>query len=173
MLTKFTAECFIGVGSNIAWLGEDRTSSIKEAVARLAAIDGLEVIRQSSVYQSQPVGFACSDWFRNSVVKVETTINPARLLSKLKNIEAMMGRRGSRRKKYESRVIDLDILLYGGLIVDEMFLSIPHPHMHERRFVMVPMEEVAPDLVHPLLRMSMRDILDDLEDCHLVRGSCV
>ncbi len=166
-MVRCFADCFIGVGSN----QDEPLRQVQEAIKKVAALAQVQVIAVSSFYSSAPVGFVCEDWFVNCVLRLATSLPPARLLIKLQNIENALGRRGrhSRAKsKYEARIIDLDLLLYNELIVDEDFLSLPHPRLHERRFVLEPLCELMPALRHPLLGTTMAEILATLEDEHPV-----
>ena len=122
----------------------------------------------SSVYETEPWGFQSNEEFLNQVVKVKTDLNPSGLLGRILMIESLLGRvRGERR--YESRLIDIDILLYEDIIVDEESLKIPHPLMHQRRFVLIPLCELAPDMIHPVLGKSLTVLLEICEDKGVVR----
>lgn len=155
---------FISIGSNIG----DREENCREA-ARLIAISGrAEVVRRSRLYETEPWGVKEQPPFVNSVVEVATELSPGGLLSLLKSIEAGMGRTPSPR--WGERVIDLDILFYGSEVVSEEGLVVPHPRLHERAFVLVPLAEIAPDLIHPVMKISVRDMLNGLKDAGWVRA---
>jgi len=162
------ADCFIGVGSN----QKDPATQVCEALARIGKLDGVRIMEVSPFYRSEPVGFVSTEWFINCVLRVSTSLAPARLLGRLQNIENAMGRREKRRGRgehnYRARLIDLDILLYNMLITDEDYLLLPHPHLHERRFVLEPFCDIAPEIEHPLLGKTMAEILTSLEDKHQV-----
>jgi 2-amino-4-hydroxy-6-hydroxymethyldihydropteridine diphosphokinase len=148
---------YIALGSNLG----DRAANIRAAVARLATTKGIAVIRLSSLLENPAVGGPKgSPAFLNAAVHVETTLTARALLDRLLEIEAEMGR--VRRERWEPRVIDLDLLLYGEQVINEPGLVVPHPEMHKRGFVLRPLCEIAPDIVHPVLRQRIRDLLDEL-----------
>ncbi|MCR4404928.1 MAG: 2-amino-4-hydroxy-6-hydroxymethyldihydropteridine diphosphokinase [Candidatus Acetothermia bacterium] len=149
---------FIGIGAN---LGE-REEQIARAVGLLARTPGLELLRQASLYLTEPVGGVAQPWFINSAVEVETELGPQELLRRLKEIELEVGRR--ERGRWGPREIDLDLLLYGELVLEEDGLVLPHPELHRRRFVLEPLVELAPALVHPWLKRSLCDLLSALDD---------
>lgn len=146
---------YIGVGSNLG----DKINNCLEAVVRIDEISGCRVTAQSDFYRTQPVGVKGQDWYVNGVIVLSSDIPAQDLLKGLLAIEVDMGR--ERKRKWDSRVIDLDILLFGAEVISEKGLQVPHPLMHLRRFVMVPMVSLAPDLVHPVLRKSMAELLVD------------
>jgi len=149
---------FLGIGTNLG----NRRNNLKEAVARIKELIG-PVLKSSSVYETEPWGFQSGDEFLNMVVKVETKLIPTGLLERILMIESLLGRvRGER--QYSSRVIDIDILLYESMVIDEKSLKIPHPMMHERRFVLVPLCEIEPEMVHPVLKQSMVSLLKTCKD---------
>jgi 2-amino-4-hydroxy-6-hydroxymethyldihydropteridine diphosphokinase len=150
---------FIGIGSN---LGE-RRSNCREARQRIAQLPKTRVVKESSLYESEPHGNA-KTWFANSVIEVETELTSSELLKKLLAIEEEMGRKRVKGKKWGSRVIDLDILLYDNEIVDKRNLKIPHPRLQERRFVLLPLSELAPQLIHPSLNVSISELLATVKD---------
>lgn len=150
---------YIGLGSNL----NNREANIIEAIKRLDSAPGIVVANRSSLYETEPVGYKDQEWFINAVVGVNTILLPRRLLETCLRIEDEMGR--IRKIQKGPRNIDIDILLYEDLIVDEEDLKIPHPAMHERRFVLVPLMEIAPHLDHPLLKRSIKEILEDLQTC--------
>jgi 2-amino-4-hydroxy-6-hydroxymethyldihydropteridine diphosphokinase len=154
---------FLGLGTNLG----DREANLKTAVGSIIKNIGT-VVRISSVYETEPWGFRTEDLFLNMVVETETGLKPSGLLGRILMIEAEMGRlRGG--KGYSSRIIDLDILLYGETIMDTKSLVIPHPKFHERRFVLVPLCEIAPVLVHPVLKKSIKTLLKECPDKGKVR----
>ncbi|MDR9756398.1 MAG: 2-amino-4-hydroxy-6-hydroxymethyldihydropteridine diphosphokinase [Syntrophomonadaceae bacterium] len=134
---------FIGMGSNLG----DRRTFLKEASLEIGSHPQLRVIRLSSLYETEPVGYLDQGWFLNQVMEIETTLTPEELLTFLQGIENKLGRK--RLIRWGPRVIDLDILLYGNRTIETPKLIIPHPRMYERGFVMIPLQEIAPDLVHP------------------------
>ena len=121
------------------------------------------MVKSSSVYITEPWGFQTEDEFFNMVVKVETKLTPSGLLGRILMIESLSGRVRVE-KQYLSRVIDIDILLYEDMIANEKSLKIPHPLMHERRFVMVPLCEIEPDIVHPVLKKPISSLLESCKD---------
>lgn len=154
---------FLGIGTNLG----NREINLEQAVAGIEENIGT-VLQSSSIYETDPWGFESKDKFLNMIIKVETTLSPSLLLEKIKIIESLLGRvRGG--MQYSSRLIDIDILLYEDLIVDEERLVIPHPLMHERKFVMVPLCEIAPEMIHPLLKKSIAELLKICEDRSEVR----
>ena len=150
---------FIGVGSN---LGE-RRANCREARQRLSELPKTRVVKESSLYESEPHGDA-KTWFGNSVVEIETEISPTDLLKQLKKIEESMGRKRVKGKRWGSRIIDLDILFFDMEIIDKRNLKIPHPRIPERRFVLAPLSELAPQLVHPALNASVSELLAKTKD---------
>ncbi len=133
---------FLGLGSNMG----ERESYLDAARQELTCSE-VRIIRVSSLYETEPVGYTDQGWFLNQVVKVETTLDPEELLSFIHEIENKLGRK--RLIRWGPRVIDVDILLYENLVLDTPDLIIPHPRMYERSFVLIPLQEIAPDLVHP------------------------
>lgn len=143
---------YLSLGSNLG----DRGASIEEAI-RLLQDAELTVLRRSSLYETAPRDFADQPWFLNMVVEVETALFPQQLLSRIKRIEGQLGRK--RIVEKGPRTIDIDIVLFGRFAVDSPNLVIPHPRMGERRFVLEPLAELAPDLRHPVTHESMREML--------------
>lgn len=149
---------FIGLGSNMG----DKLANLKKAIEGLGKIQGTKVLTVSSLYKTEPVGDVEQDWFVNAVAEVETGLTPRELLNKLLYIEKNLGR--IRDEKWGPRVIDLDILLYDNLVMDEEGLSIPHPYLHKRGFVLVPLAEIAPKVIHPKLKKSMSELMHGIHD---------
>ena len=149
---------FLGIGTN---LGE-RETNLKEAVTAIGKNIGT-VLKCSSLYETEPWGFKSENQFLNIVVEAETKLTPSGVLGAILMIEAFMGRTRSE-KQYSSRVIDIDILLYEDIVIDEISLKIPHPLMHKRRFVLVPLCEIAAELVHPVLKKNIATLLNLCED---------
>jgi 2-amino-4-hydroxy-6-hydroxymethyldihydropteridine diphosphokinase len=150
---------YIGIGSNLG----DRKANALEAVDRVSKLPATRIIRASSLYESEPLGDA-KTWFVNSVIEIETEFAPDQLLRKLKAIEQAMGRKRVTGKRWGSRVIDLDILLCDQEIVEKRSLKVPHPEMHKRRFVLLPLAELAPHVVHPHLGQSVSALLANVKD---------
>jgi 2-amino-4-hydroxy-6-hydroxymethyldihydropteridine diphosphokinase len=149
----------IGIGSNLG----DRRANALEAMERVSQLPDTRVVRASSLYESEPLGDA-KTWFVNSVIEIETELAPDALLKRLKAIEEAMGRKRVKGKKWGSRIIDLDILLWDKEVVSKRSLKIPHPEMHKRRFVLLPLAELAPHVVHPQLGQSVSALLATVKD---------
>ena len=142
---------FLSLGSNLG----DREANLREALRRLEA-PRCHIARLSSFYETAPIGLAGQPWFMNVVAEAETSLFPMMLLNHCQRVERAMGRKKTILNG--PRKIDIDILLYGHLTIDSARLCVPHPRMHERRFVLEPMIELAPDLPHPVLRKTMLDL---------------
>ncbi len=145
---------YIGVGSN---LGDPYGNCIK-AVEIIKEDPFCTMKAISPFYRTEPVGVEGQSWFINAVLSINTSLTPAELIEALLGFEKQMGRTRSG-IKWESRIIDLDILLFGNEIINDKYLIVPHPRMHTRRFVMAPMADIAPELIHPVLGESMSEIL--------------
>lgn len=149
---------FLGIGTNLG----DRAENMKIAVALINDSAG-EVLAASNVYETSPWGFESSNKFLNSVVKVITRLDPLALLKKVQEIEDKLGRTRSL-KHYSSRTIDIDILLYGSRIIRKKVLTVPHPHLAERSFVLVPLCDIEPEGMHPVLKKTFSDLLTECAD---------
>ncbi|MDD5712771.1 MAG: 2-amino-4-hydroxy-6-hydroxymethyldihydropteridine diphosphokinase [Smithellaceae bacterium] len=149
---------FVGVGSNLG----DGAANCRQAMDLLSLAQGGRVIRAASLYRTEPVGLREQPWFINTVAEVRTTLSARGLLSALKKIEEKMGREEA--VKWGPRIIDLDILLYGQEVIEEEGLIIPHPEMHKRRFVLEPLNEIASYVIHPAFGISVKGLLDRLDD---------
>jgi 2-amino-4-hydroxy-6-hydroxymethyldihydropteridine diphosphokinase len=150
---------FIGIGSNLG----DRRANCREARRRLDELPKTRVVKESSLYESEPHGNA-TRWFGNSVVEVETELIATDMLKRLKQIEEEMGRKRVKGKRWGSRIIDLDILFYNNEIIAKRNLKVPHPELPNRRFVLVPLSELAPQLIHPGLNASVSELLATTKD---------
>jgi 2-amino-4-hydroxy-6-hydroxymethyldihydropteridine diphosphokinase len=149
---------FLALGSNLG----DREEYLHLAEIRIAESIG-PVVKTSSIYETEPWGFKSDNKFLNKVLCVETDLSPSGLLERILIIESQLGRvRGV--THYASRNIDIDILFYENEVLNEEALKIPHPLMHERGFVIVPMAEIAPDLIHPVLKTSIQTLLKQCKD---------
>jgi len=147
---------YLSLGSNVG----DRASCLREAIRELEHLG--RVIAVSSFYETEPVEFTEQAWFLNCAVALETALPPEVLMSGLLSIEKKMGR--ERKLDKGPRSIDLDILLYGEAIIDTLHLTIPHPAMAYRRFVLEPLAEIAPEAWHPILKKKIRALLEDLPE---------
>ena len=148
---------YIGLGSNLG----DPIAELRGAVSELES-RGVELRSRSSLYQTEPVDAPDQAWFVNAVTEIRFGGRPDELLQICVNVEAARGRERSRRN--EPRILDLDVLLLEDIVVSTDELTIPHPRLHERRFVLEPMVEIAPDAIHPGLRKTMRDLLKECMD---------
>ncbi|HYD50804.1 MAG TPA: 2-amino-4-hydroxy-6-hydroxymethyldihydropteridine diphosphokinase [Terriglobales bacterium] len=159
---------FIGIGSNLG----DRKANFFEAIQRISQIKNTRVLKQSSLYESEPHGDA-KTWFVNGVIEIETECLPEALLKKLLEIETTMGRKRVSGKRWGARIIDLDLLLYNSQIIEKRNLTVPHPEIQNRRFVLNPLSELAPQLIHPKLSKSVSELLvttGDGKKIHLLRS---
>jgi 2-amino-4-hydroxy-6-hydroxymethyldihydropteridine diphosphokinase len=160
---------YIGAGSNIG----DKRLNCQKGIDILAKSDNSVLKGQSRFYQTEPVDYKDQDWFINVVVKIETTLDPFALLNELKSIERDVGREDGT-IRYGPRILDLDILMYDDLITNSNGLVVPHPRMHKRRFVLKPICDIAPRIVHPVLKKDMQYLLDllDEKEQRIVEHTC-
>jgi 2-amino-4-hydroxy-6-hydroxymethyldihydropteridine diphosphokinase len=149
-------QAMIGFGGNRG--NSDRIC--REGLARLEGYSRIHILKVSSLYRTEPVGVVEQDWFINGVVECETSFEPRELLDVLHRIEDELGR--VREIRWGPRTLDLDILAYGRRVISMPDISIPHPRLHERRFVLVPLAEISPDWVHPILNKSASELLAGL-----------
>ena len=152
---------YLSLGSNVG----DRERHLREALSRLQS-EG-RILSVSSFYETEPVEFADQAWFLNCAAALETAECPQALMKNLLAIEQDMGRRRTRKKG--PRTIDLDILMFGDTVIDTPELTIPHPSMQRRRFVLEPLAEIAPQALHPVSNKTVRQLLDELPPGENVR----
>jgi 2-amino-4-hydroxy-6-hydroxymethyldihydropteridine diphosphokinase len=148
---------YLGLGSNMG----NRASNLKMAADLISKLIG-KTAKASHVYETQPWGNPDQEYFYNQVLMVNTTLDPRDLLAAITKIEREMGR--ERKVKWGPRVIDIDVLFYGKRIIRDKGLEIPHPEMHKRNFVLVPMMEIAPEYEHPVLHQAIDDLFMSSED---------
>ncbi len=145
---------YLSLGSNLG----DRAANLQGAIAKLGELGEVEAV--SSFYETEPVEFTAQPWFLNCAVALATELMPRQLLAAVLRIEQEMGRRRSQPKG--PRLIDIDILLFGSSVISTPQLTVPHPAMHERRFVLEPLAEIAPGVRHPVFHRTVREMRDAL-----------
>ena len=156
-----TSTVYIGLGSNLG----DRVANLRLAVQRLSAIVKIE--KASQLYVGGPLGYGRDDAFVNAVIKASTTMKPMELLEMMQAIEIAMGRRSG--VQYGPRPIDLDLLFYDAIQIETRKLTVPHPRIPQRAFVLKPLAEIAPNLMHPVLYYTVSQLLQDTEDADQVQ----
>jgi 2-amino-4-hydroxy-6-hydroxymethyldihydropteridine diphosphokinase len=147
------AVAYLGLGSNVG----DRAGALQRALDHLSRLPSTAVLRRSPIYETEPWGYRDQDPFLNAVAELRTGLSVVELFHACKRIEAAMGRAPSAR--YHPRVIDIDVLLYDAMIHRDPLLVVPHPELAARRFVLQPLCDLAPSLVHPVLRLPLADLL--------------
>ncbi|MBZ4644925.1 MAG: 2-amino-4-hydroxy-6-hydroxymethyldihydropteridine diphosphokinase [Petroclostridium sp.] len=154
---KDKIKAYLGIGSNIG----DRQSNLDAAVGMLRHTRGIEIRNVSSFYNTAPVGYTAQPDFLNGVVEIETILTPHELLKICQTIEDKLKR--VRTIRWGPRTIDIDILLYDELIIQDENLIIPHPHMHQREFVLQPLNDIAPEVIHPVFKMTVCKLYERLK----------
>jgi len=154
---------YIGIGSNLG----DRRENVVEAAKRIGEIESTRVVRASSCYESEPLGDA-KTWFVNTAIEVETELTIEAFLKATQAIEQAMGRKRVKGKRWGSRIIDLDILLWNQDVIKKRNLKVPHPEMHKRRFVLLPLSELGPHVIHPTIGQSVSALLASSDDAKRV-----
>ena len=152
---------YLSLGSNLG----DRAANLRTAIAQLGRVG--KAVAVSSFYETEPVELAAQPWFLNCAVKLDTEKMPRQLIAGILALEQGMGRQ--RKQKKGPRIIDIDILLFGSSIIEIPSLTVPHPKLHERRFVLEPLAEIAPDARHPVFKRTMRELRDALPPGHTVK----
>ena len=140
----------------------DKVRRCEDAISEILKVDRHTLLAKSSFYKTRPVGYTLQDWFVNGVIKIETELEASDLLHSLKAIENQLGRLQTFR--WGPRAIDLDILLFDGTCIETPEVKIPHPRIQERQFVLVPLAEIDPDLLHPVLKKTVQRLLEDLTE---------
>jgi 2-amino-4-hydroxy-6-hydroxymethyldihydropteridine diphosphokinase len=153
---------YLSLGSNLG----DRAANLERAIEALSGF-GARVLRRSSIYETEPVDFLAQPWFLNCVVEAETSLVPRQLLEELQAIERKLG--SKKLVPRGPRIIDLDVLFYETEVIHEAGMEIPHPRLAERRFVLIPLAELAPELRHPVLRRTAAELLAATQDRSAVR----
>ena len=149
---------YIGIGSNLG----DKAFQCEKDVTEISRIDRTRLLSRSSPYKTKPVGYTDQECFVNGVIKIETDLEPRELHEALQAIESRLGRRETFR--WGPRAIDLDILFFDDREIETEALRIPHPRLHERQFVLIPLAEIDRDLIHPVLRKSIAELLKDFKE---------
>lgn len=155
-MTPVTA--YIALGSNLG----DRRAMIERAISMLDDSDDTEVQRISTVIETEPIGMPGQSRYLNAVARIETSLDTRTLLNRCLAIESELGRDRSRTERWGPRTIDLDLLLFGECCIDEPGLNVPHPHLHERGFVLQPLAEIAPNAVHPVYGTTIESLWSGL-----------
>ncbi|MFU8829222.1 MAG: 2-amino-4-hydroxy-6-hydroxymethyldihydropteridine diphosphokinase [Phycisphaerales bacterium] len=150
---------YIALGSNLG----DRASTIAAALRALDRVDGIRLLQTSTLIETDPVGPVGQGPYLNGVVSVATSLDPRGLLNVLLAIEQSLGRERTTEERWGARTIDLDLVLFADTILDEPGLTVPHPRLHERRFVLQPLVEIAPDARHPSMNVTAVELLDRLD----------
>jgi len=150
-------KAFLLIGGNLG----DRLQNLEQAGQQIAKNCG-DVVKQSSIYETAAWGKTDQPDFLNQVLEIETTLDARKLMSKIMEIEKLMGR--ERNQKYDPRTIDIDILFFNEEVIDESFLKIPHPELQNRRFVLIPLAEIAPQFYHPVLKKNIFQLLKECKD---------
>ncbi len=149
---------YIGIGSNVG----DKLHQCEQAISEILKFDHHKLLAKSSFFKTKPIGYSFQDWFVNGVIKIETDLEPVNLLRLLKTIESRLGRAETFR--WGPRMIDLDILIFDDREIRTEDLQVPHPLLHERQFVLIPLVEIEQDLIHPILKKTIGELLKNLKE---------
>ena len=153
---------YLSLGSNMG----DRLDYLFKAIDLIGQRIG-NILKKSSIYETEPWGFNTPNLFLNQVIIIRTSQSPTNILREIKIIEKDIGRK-KRTTEYTSRVVDIDILLFNDLVLEALDLIIPHPHLHKRNFVLVPLNEISPELIHPIFQIAISQlILNCLDKGHI------
>jgi len=149
---------YIGIGSNAG----DKVLNCETAISEILKIDQHKLLGRSPLYNTRPIGYTDQDWFINSVIKIETDLEPLDLYRTLKTIELRLGRKET--FPLGPRVIDLDLLLFDDWRIETEELQVPHPRLHERQFVLIPLSEIDQNLIHPVLKKTVGELLEEIKE---------
>jgi len=149
---------YVGIGSNLG----DKLNNCQKAISETLKADRHKLLAKSSLFKTQPVGYPSQDWFVNGVIKIETDLEAPELLRTLKTVESRLGRAETFR--WGPRTIDLDILFFDDTEIRTEELQIPHPLIQSRQFVLIPLAEIDPNLIHPVLNKTIQELLNDLKE---------
>lgn len=158
------AVVYLSLGSNIG----DRVGYIQQATSLLGAHADINIVTASSFYESEPWRMDSDNWFVNAVLQISTSLSPEALLDECQRIEAQLGRTRCHKNEYSDRTIDIDIIFYDKLILNNERLTIPHKFFHKRAFVLVPMLEIAEDFVHPFFGKTVESLYEEIEEPEMV-----
>ena len=158
------AMVFLSLGSNLG----DRVGFVQQATSLLGAHSDINIVSTSSFYESEPWKMDSENWFVNAVVQISTTLSPEDLLNECQRIETQLGRPVNREGEYSDRTIDIDIIFYDNLILNNERLTIPHRYFHKRAFMLVPMLEIAEDFVHPFFGKTVESLYDAIDEPEMI-----
>ncbi|HPA12575.1 MAG TPA: 2-amino-4-hydroxy-6-hydroxymethyldihydropteridine diphosphokinase [Bacteroidales bacterium] len=150
---------YLLLGSNLG----DKNHNLLKARTLIQSKE-ITLVRESAIYKTSPWGFDADEDFLNQVVEIATELDPMKLLNRLLEIEKQVGRKRKEIAGYQSRILDVDILFFGSQVINTPKIIIPHPRLHLRRFTLVPMNELAPDLMHPVLNKTIAQLLAECDD---------
>jgi len=151
--------CYLLLGTNLG----DRRNNLLQTCSLLEVNAG-RINKISGIYETEPWGFSSDQWFYNMAMELQTELTPENLLTILLQTEKMMGRERTEKDIYENRIIDIDLLLFENQIIKTKTLEIPHPRLHLRKFALSPLVEIAPDIIHPVLKKKIKFLLDECHD---------